>query len=546
MSRKTAIFLVAVAVLVLGSIAGYSLLPKKYKLSEYMTQTLVFWNDEEAFVFVTVNTNGRAGNVVQEKLATMKYGVLVGLLDPPASFFKQDANAWHLLASGTLDRFTLPEQATTLGSWTLHEGKLQLNVPNSRYDKRKGFRWDGEQFVTVVPEAVPQPAPGAVSNLQADDLTDDDQEDGFLSRTERDKFKAAGWHYKVLTAYQGQTQTASLPIPLGQNTFNLTIHTFPRPGRTATSFDLTSMGARRIELSGDRLAGTQILWNQNGWREISKAEYQTAFQKYGHAVGRPVNVAIWLFVLLFLFLWKFAAWGHLLFSFGTVKKKVLKNMATVYTLPPATPAQFPLLDSMELDRYTQEFEAMGFTQLMDFSLVADRGNHPPSFCRLMANTRSHCFGEISQLFPRGKSPMPLKCSIQSRLEDGWTISFSDRKPLAAGSLVRRKKGIGVCMPEATTRDLLQAFLKLRDQVCMELGIAPLTDDTVEGYSTHVQRSLADIREAVQQKSFALGLPQVYMRKLTMVKTRPEYVWLGDYPKEAEQRKQSYAVPAGAH
>ena len=257
-------------------------------------------------------------------------------------------------------------------------------------------------------------------------------------------------------------------------------------------------------------------------------------------------MAIWLFVLLFLFLWKFATWGHLLFSFGTVKKKVLKNMATAYTLPPAAPAQFPLLDTAELDRYTKEFEAMGFTQLMDFSLVADRGNLPPSFCRLMANTRSHCFGEISQLFPRGKSPMPLKCSIQSRLEDGWTISFSDRKPLATGSLVRRKKGIGVCMTDATIRDLLQAFLKLRDQVCMELGIAPLADDSIEAYSSHLQRTLADIREAVQQKSFALGLPQVYVRKLTMVKTKPEYVWLGDYPKEAEQRKQSYPVPAGAH
>ena len=142
--------------------------------------------------------------------------------------------------------------------------------------------------------------------------------------------------------------------------------------------------------------------------------------------------------------------------------------------------------------------------------------------------------------------MPLKCSIQSRLEDGWTISFSDRKPLATGSLVRRKKGIGVCMTEATTRDLLQAFLKLRDQVCMELGIAPLADDSIEAYSSHLQRTLADIREAVQQKSFALGLPQVYVRKLTMVKTKPEYVWLGDYPKEAGQRKQSYAVPARAH
>ena len=142
--------------------------------------------------------------------------------------------------------------------------------------------------------------------------------------------------------------------------------------------------------------------------------------------------------------------------------------------------------------------------------------------------------------------MELKCSILSILQDGWTIAFADRRPLAAGSLVRRKRAIGVAMPEANARDLFQAFLKMRDQVCMDLGISPLTDDTLEAYIKQVQRSLSEIREAVQQKSFAVGVPHVYLRKLSMVKTKPEYVWLGDYPEEADQRKQGFTVPAGAH
>ncbi|PYP84897.1 MAG: hypothetical protein DMG65_21690 [Candidatus Angelobacter sp. Gp1-AA117] len=221
-------------------------------------------------------------------------------------------------------------------------------------------------------------------------------------------------------------------------------------------------------------------------------------------------------------------------------------MATSYPFPPATPAQFPRLDAAELDRYTRELQSMGFTQLLDFSLIADKGNHPPAFCRLLVHTRHHCFAEVSQLFPRNKNPLPLKCGMQSRLQDGWSITFSDRKPLAASSLVRRRKGIGVCMPEATTIELLQGFLKLRGEVCTELGIAVLTDDTVEGYTTHVQSVLAGIREAVQKKSFAVALPQFYARKLSLIKTKPEYVWLGDYPTEAEQRKQGMSVPASAH
>ncbi len=37
-----------------------------------------------------------------------------------------------------------------------------------------------------------------------------------------------------------------------------------------------------------------------------------------------------------------------------------------------------------------------------------------------------------------------------------------------------------------------------------------------------------------------------LAKLSLMKTKPEYVWLGDYPREAEQRKQGVSsFAAGA-
>ena len=93
------------------------------------------------------------------------------------------------------------------------------------------------------------------------------------------------------------------------------------------------------------------------------------------------------------------------------------------------------------------------------------------------------------------------------------------------------------MPEVTAGELLQAFLKMRDQVCVDLGIAPVNDDTLQAYIDKVQRSVTEIRAAVQEKNFVKGLPEVYMRKFSLMKTKPEYIWLGDYPKEAEKRKQ---------
>jgi len=61
----------------------------------------------------------------------------------------------------------------------------------------------------------------------------------------------------------------------------------------------------------------------------------------------------------------------------------------------------------------------------------------------------------------------------------------------------------------------------------------------------MQRQAGEMREAVQQKSFMKGVPEVYLRKLSLIKTKPEYVWLGDYPREAEQRKQGFNTLAAS-
>jgi hypothetical protein len=543
-NRRTAIIILACVVLVAGAILTYRLWPKQYRLSEQLAQTTVFWNDHEAFFFLATNTSGRASNVLQQKVQRNKFGLFLVIADPPGFFVKQDMTAYHLLASGKLDSFKLPEQTGFSGSWSLQEGRLQFTPYYFRSRPRAGFRWDGRGFTSVEP---PKPQPTTASTtLSADDLAEEDEDDGFLGKDQREKFKEAGWHYKVLPGYYSDTSEATLPVELGDAVFKLTARNSqpPKPGETQP--DSSFFGIHDLELSGTQLGEkSQVLWSQKGWKEISKSEYQFLSQKYGGHQASSTRLLVSLTVVLVLVVMKFVSWGQLLFAFGTMKKKILNNMATAYSFPPVTPAQFPQLDLPELDRYTRQFESMGFVRLLDFSLTADKGVHPPSFCRLLVNTRYHCFAEISQLFPRGKNPMPLKGSILSRLQDGWTIGFSDRKPLAASSLFRRKRAIGILMPDASVPELFQSLLKMRDQVCMDLGISPLTDDTLEAYVQQAQRSLAEMREAIQQKRFAFGLPQVYWRKLSALKTKPEYTWLGDYPREAERRKQAYGVPVAA-
>jgi hypothetical protein len=522
-----------------------------------MAQTVVFWNDHDAFLFLTLNSTGRSRNVLQSKLDGPKYAYLALLAGGFSDFNKQDVVAYHLQASGQLDRFNLPEKTVTYGPWTLSEGHLQLTPLPSISGEWVGTRWDGEKFVPVpapLPQAPARAQSPSNSALTSDDATDDensasDEDDGFLSKASRKTFKDAGWHYKLLTGYESNGAEATLPIMLGGSTFNLTLQSFP-PQKGGPRFDFLSYGTRNIRLSGDKLASEpNTLWTQQGWQPVSKAEYEGLQARYGRR-GRhsaPVASLIWLGVLLLIILWRFGSWIHILFTFATMKSRVLKNMATSFSFPPATPAQFPMLDLEALDRYTRAFEGLGFTRLLDFSLVSDSPNQPPSFCRLFAHTRHHCFGEVSQIFPKGKAPMPLKCSILSCLQNFWTLSFSDRKPQAASSLMRRPKALGICMPDAIPSELLQAFLKMRDQVCLDLGIQTMNDDTLEAYIAKSQRSATEMRDAVQSKSFVKGVPEVYLRKLSLLQTKPEYVWLGDYPKQAEQRKQGFnAFAAAAH
>jgi hypothetical protein len=553
-NRQKAISTLLVMALCASAVAALVLWPKHYMVGQSMSQTIVFWNDQDAFVFLDGRTTGRSRNAFQDALSRSRYGYLGVFLGGFADFSKPDVVAYHLAASGKLDRSALPENTVIYGSWSLAEGRLQL-TPMAGFGnedgRHMGTRWDGEAFVPVRAAAASQPQPQAAgsSKLSADDLTDDeDAESGPLSKAQRQQFKEAGWHYKFLTGYEGGGNAATLPITMGANTFNLTLQSAPFAKTGTARFDVLSFGTKSIQISGEKLAsGPQTLWSKTGWQEISKDDYLRLEQQFGRARRQQSPLQLtWLFVLLALIVWKFASWFNLLFAFATVKGRVLKNMATQYSFPPATPAQFPALNLDALERYTREFEGMGFTRLLDYSLVSDSATSPPCFCRLLAHTRNHCFGEISQIFPKGKAPLPLKGSIQSCLQDGWTLAFSDRKPQAASSLLRRRKAMGIWMPEATLPELLQAFLKLREQICLDLGIQPVNDDTLQAYINKMQRAATEMREATQEKNFLKEVPQYYFRKVALIQSKPEYVWLGDYPKEAEQRKQGFnTFAAGA-
>jgi hypothetical protein len=447
--RKKVIFILMALLLVGAAVAAFKFSPKRYTVGTNMPQTLVFWDGQDAFVFLTLNTTGRARNAVQEEAADTKYGLYLAVLSGGyVDFAKQDVVAYHLTANGKLDRYLLPDHTTATGSWSLVDGRLQLTPPIGSMEGTLGFRWDGAKFIPLPAPAHAQPQSTTSSTLAADD---DDEERDFLfsNQTIRQQFKTAGWHYKALSGFiPGGATEATLPIDLSGNAFHLTIESLSRKQGGFVGFDPLTYGAKTLRLSGDRLAsGPQVLWNQTGWQSISQLDF-AGMKQQDHRHQYPSSMLwLWLLLAALFFVWRVSRWLRLIFTFATMKRRVLTNMATSFSFPPATPAQFPMLNVEDLDRYSRELEGMGFTRLLDFSLVSNSRANTPSFRRLFAHTRHHCFAVVNQFFPRGKNPSASK--------------------LPAGGLSAERVDLRLRQPQAASHEFAAAAQK--SDCCLDAG-----------------------------------------------------------------------------
>src|SRR5690242_17718744 len=147
------------------------------------------------------------------------------------------------------------------------------------------FRWDPENFVAV-PAAKPQSASGVGAELTEDDLGDDDSPyPALIPKSERAAFRKGGWHVKALNGYEGRGEGASLPMQMGKTAFTLILRGFPLAG-DMLEFGTLKIGAQAVEVASES-HGTRKLWEQTGWREVPKAEYQTLAGRSGRKTNVP-------------------------------------------------------------------------------------------------------------------------------------------------------------------------------------------------------------------------------------------------------------------
>src|SRR5260370_24154689 len=137
-TRNRIIFTLVLVGLVAAVVGGFVLLPKQYRLGQRLNQTIIFWNDQEAFFFLNSSTVCQSSNFITDNLAKTRYGYLLVLLSGRSQFYEYGTTAYHLLPSGVLPsgelkNFGLPDGATGARIWTLDDGKLQLTTINTEY-----------------------------------------------------------------------------------------------------------------------------------------------------------------------------------------------------------------------------------------------------------------------------------------------------------------------------------------------------------------------------------------------------------------------------
>ena len=534
--RTRLAILVVLFAMVAAVFATFELLPRRYWVADQLSAVAVFWHADEAFVFVQHHATVRSTNAVVDRVPRDGWWGALAAMSVDWRPLGQATSAYRV-AGSALERHELPNTVTA-PVWDLEDGRLvaRARVP---MENAEGFRWTGAGFERLRSHARAASPSSGVRTLSPDDEEAEDPSAlDPVTAEARARLKTAGWRFKHLHGYEGISGPATLAIPLRSQQCTLSLRT-TKVGAYLFPYATT------VELAGDRLEPrSQVLFDGGGWKKISRADLEARAARSPWPAPRsafPTSAVLLLLLWLGFLILKVGGVAGAPALFG-VKRPMVKAVGTTMAFPPAIPEQFPKLDRARLDAFSRELEGLGFEKLLDTSPVTDAASSPPMFCRIYAHRDHACYGIVLQAFPLLGRPIDLRCMLNGYLDDGWSVGYSNGKPMAASVLVRTPRAIGVSVPGATPADLLTGFLQFRDRVCADLGLRPIADTSLETYIRQTLESLEAIRAAVKKRSVAVGLGKYVSRALGAWRRKPKEVWLGDYPKVAEERRSAGLGP----
>lgn len=245
--------------------------------------------------------------------------------------------------------------------------------------------------------------------------------------------------------------------------------------------------------------------------------------KFPNLLSLPDLIAFIIVISLgfFPFLW---------FLFN-LKSQILQALPDQWQFKVAVLADYPQLDLAWLQQQTNTLESLGFVQLMDCKVEPGNG-----FARCFAHPQQYCFSQIGQIFKDTGEIIAEHCTIFSLLEQDWAVAEINREVNSHDAIAyiwRHPKQIRTYHANINLDELLQAHLRLRQQILVDLSITVLTDVSWFALRNLEQQATILRKQTIRRKNLLLT-----MLEATLFEMNPKSQWLGDYPKEAARRVNS--------
>jgi hypothetical protein len=202
-------------------------------------------------------------------------------------------------------------------------------------------------------------------------------------------------------------------------------------------------------------------------------------------------------------------------------KKFMLSIGTHYEFLPTTPDDYPDLDRSALRYYTQAFEALGFVHALDYRVESDV-RVGTGFARLFFHPQHLCLVEINQVFSKKRGPHEMRCMIGSILEDGWSLSTTDRTLSPLTYVWRRPRSLWSTHTHKKPAELLEEHLRRRSQLIERTRVAVKSIQTADAYFEYEQQIHAARREVLQSKTYA-----AIKAEMEQCKKAPISEWLGE-------------------
>lgn len=179
-----------------------------------------------------------------------------------------------------------------------------------------------------------------------------------------------------------------------------------------------------------------------------------------------------------------------------VKERVLQGLPERLEFGQAYPDQYPGLDRVSLERWTEKLQDLGFEWSQDFRPVNPPPGWPPGMARLFVHKQQRCYAEIGQVFPPGRPPL-VWCSVTSYLDDGWSLSTSN----LSGSdpslfALRRPRELWSRHPGAEPDQLYYVHMDFRYRLASDFALG-VPEVSPAAYQAQQQKTLEGRRALVE-------------------------------------------------